>query len=555
MTQGVTSIGQNTYVRNGQTYTVPEGIDPKKALIFQIMQEAEGESKGKVRDYTIKELKAAGLYEGNDRKFFGKKFTNFLGKVILGKEADVYSTARTVATENKMDRIASEGELHKAKDKLEDKLKKAGYTDANGKIDIEGLQQLFIDYAGSDAEITYSTKAAEFKHLQSALNNNGNDVEFTNGEIKQIIKAVGGKKEANIDWLKTARAAALSAGTVGLSGLAMPINVDQNVTLFDPVKLANSGYSVEKLMELGMSQADATKAMNGTAISNKVATNMLPATLLASAAVGAGASIYKQLTRTETPIAEELTDPNVKTLADAKKHFDTVCTKRGLFKLKTDKKESELMTSIAAHFVDPKTGEIDKDAFNNAIRAKAGDQSVLNKKEAWNLLRELDTGRITPDLFKEADCPEPEVVEIVKFIDRPVVIDEEEPDPELEKAIAKKDCPETVTVQAGESPASIAKRYGVDVNELKKLNADKLHPFTNNCGEFIGKGFIVDEEIKLPEPVDCEKAAAESAKNLKGQENINKFVVGVTPLIKNGTLCEDDKAVDANLFRKIKAQQ
>ena len=530
MTQGITSstsVGQNYYVRNGQKYTVPDGVDPKKALIFQIMQEAEGESKGKVRDYTIDQLKDAGLWSGAEnketRKFFGKKFTNFLGRFI-GKEADVYATARAVAVDNKMESVSESGELAKTrgKAKLEEKLRQAGYTDANGNIDIEALQTMYDEIAGADKEITYSSKAAELKHLQSALNNNGNDVEFDLKEVKRLIKAVGGHKEAAIDPYKLATATAAGAALGSGIGLAMPINQNVNVE--------------------GIGN-----------VSNK--TTMFPAGAVTGAALGLGSSIYNQVSRNEKPIAVELTDDNVKTLDDARKHFETVCTSRNIFgKLKTNQKEADLMTNIAAYFVDPETGEIDKAAFNNAIRARAGEQSVLNKKEAWNLLSELSSGKYSAVDFKEADCPETQII-----VKETYVIDE--PEIELYEPITQKqekdkvvntDCPETVIVQAGESPASIAKRYGVDEKELRALNADKLHRFTKNCGEDAGTGFLVDEEIKLPQSNDCEAAAKEAAKNIKGEQNIQNYVRKITPYIENGSLCEDDKAVRADLFRSIK---
>ncbi len=531
MTQGITSstsVGQNYYVRNGQKYTVPEGVDPKKALIFQIMQEAEGESKGKVRDYAIDQLKDAGLWKGDEnketRKFFGKKFTNFLGRFI-GKEADVYATARAVAVDNKMERISNTGELGKVRKKgqLEEKLRQAGYTDANGNIDIESLQSLYNDVAGSDKEITYSSKAAELKHLQSALNNNGNDVEFDLKEVKRIIKALGGHKEAAIDPYKLVTATAGGAAVGSGIGLAMPIT--QTVT---------------------------TGGVAGSAYQK---TTMFPAGAVTGAALGLGASIYNQVSRNEKPIAVELTDDNVKTLEDARKHFETVCTSRNIFgKLKTNKKEAELMTNIAAYFVDPETGEIDKAAFNNAIRARAGEQSVLNKKEAWNLLSELSSGKYSALDFIEADCPEVVDPEI-GLEEQPTTPPQQGTKEEVKPAgetVVQSDCPDTVIVQAGESPASIARRYGVNEQELRKLNADKLHRFTNNCGEYAGTGFLVDEEIRLPEAVDCEKAAKEAAKNIKGEQNIQNYVTKITPYIQNGSLCEDDKAVRADLFRAIK---
>ena len=75
--------------------------------------------------------------------------------------------------------------------------------------------------------------------------------------------------------------------------------------------------------------------------------------------------------------------------------------------------------------------------------------------------------------------------------------------------LAQPDATENI-IQNGDSLEEIANRYGVSVEQLKELNADKIKQFRTADGKVVDS-FIVGEDIKLPDGTD-------KVEGLKGKE-------------------------------------
>lgn len=96
---------------------------------------------------------------------------------------------------------------------------------------------------------------------------------------------------------------------------------------------------------------------------------------------------------------------------------------------------------------------------------------------------------------------------------------QEEPPAEPEKEPCK------VIVQNGESLAKLSKKYGVSIDEIKRLNADKLKRFHNsyNCDDKKAyEGFLVGTEILIPD--GCDKAEGNKDR-IQAQKDYEKSVL------------------------------
>lgn len=85
--------------------------------------------------------------------------------------------------------------------------------------------------------------------------------------------------------------------------------------------------------------------------------------------------------------------------------------------------------------------------------------------------------------------------------------------------------PCTVIVQNGESLSKLSKKYGVSIDEIKRLNADKLKRFHNsyNCDDKkVYEGFLVGTEILIPS--GCENAKGNKDK-IQAQKDYEKSVL------------------------------
>ena len=110
-----------------------------------------------------------------------------------------------------------------------------------------------------------------------------------------------------------------------------------------------------------------------------------------------------------------------------------------------------------------------------------------------------------------------------------------------------------VTVMNGESFNKLAKKYGVDVNELKELNKDKIHSH-KDCDGKRHYYFRVGETITLPDGAN-QDAVAHNIKNVKKQDEINKYTNAVTS-DKNikSHIIEVDGKVDVDCDKTVDAE-
>jgi LysM repeat protein len=106
----------------------------------------------------------------------------------------------------------------------------------------------------------------------------------------------------------------------------------------------------------------------------------------------------------------------------------------------------------------------------------------------------------------------------------------------------------TVIVQANESPGSIAKKFGVDVNELLRIN--QKHKFTN-CGKNKTTfGFLVGQKITLPTAVECDKLKDRLTDEQSRQLYLNQQKAKYDS--KPGDYCNEDGKIDQNLYESWK---
>lgn len=103
-----------------------------------------------------------------------------------------------------------------------------------------------------------------------------------------------------------------------------------------------------------------------------------------------------------------------------------------------------------------------------------------------------------------------------------------------------------VTVMNGESFNKIAKKYGVDVNQLKELNKSKIHKYTD-CNGKTHYFFRVGEKITLPDGANAD-AVKENQDNVKVDVEKTKYRKAVT---KESNI---EKLADENCPPKTKAQ-
>lgn len=486
--------------------------------VWTIVENQQGDSSRKVKKQSKKDLKAAGLWDKDAKQMYyvgGHKFSNFLNRVFLGKKADIDAVTRGVAIDNKIEGVSKNGAEFDAK--LLDKLTKAGFT-KDGKIDIAALQQIYKDHTGTDSYLNYGHDSSEIKNFAGDLSVNGNDITFSKKEAKQIAKALGGQYEKAISLEKTFRDTAY--GTIAGAALGQLSPVVQN------------NYK------------------NGM-IANQNKVGQFFGGAIAGGTIAAAGSIYMQITRNEKPVAISTRDlERVNTLEDYNKYADT----------SMGKKNAAIMKDIASHFnID---GKFDKVAMDNALRIAGGEDSVMNKDEAMRLRSLLGSGKLDGIDFVEPKCPEvdpdiepevtPEDKPDPKPEDKPVVKPEDKPKPE-------NDCDKTVIVQNGESPAMIAKKYGIKEADVKELNKNKLHWFKINCDpENKQQGFLVGEDIKLPEYTDCD-TLKEAAKNNKDKAGATGEYEGImeAKVVAGETPCEGTVAKDwlTGMYKKHNIQQ
>lgn len=458
--------------------------------IYDVLKNAESTKTRKV----YKEVKK--YYKENDLKMDKEhKRPNWFQRNILGKKDN--NLYRTKALENKQAEVlengAGEGDV---RNKTYRKLVNAGFLkDAEGNLDVERLAKLYNDRAGEDNYINYSHENSEFRQLRADLNEIGREygVEFSKKDTKEIIELLGDKEK----WYNPAQGARRTIGVGGIgagAGALITTKVNQAVTAGDIVNVAQ----------------------------NVTKTAAIPVAV-AAAGVTFAADMLGQAFRNEKAVSVEITHDNAEAY---NKYVD---------ESKASKDGKRVMKELATYFTDEK-GALDKDSMNKAMREAAGKDSVLNIDEAQALIYKLATKE---EEKPQIVVPQPaNLLDLAEIEDEPITIEPVE--------IASR--PYKVVVQNGESLNSLAKKYGVSVDELKALNPVK--DFTDDCGEKKFKGFKVGETINLPSTANID-----AAKNNKtAAEAIKDYEKSMAAIIKaeKDPCIENDKKVSHAFFEAHK---
>lgn len=410
------------------------------------------------------------------------------------------------AAENRMEQVALTGEL-KIKDKLANKLKQAGYTKPNGEIDIERLQKLVSKFIGSDNYTNYQT---ERNNLIAAFNQNDNNVEFSKKEVLKIVKALGADYEKKFNWWR--------AGGVGLAGAVGGGLVGSLFQTKGYFKEGNIDHSLN-INTGGLADITENTHVDGDMhkFSNRI--SVIPGAIVGFGLAFAG-DLIMQAKRDEKSVTGR-TRPEMllecKTLRQFNICADAIGTKKG----------GPILKQIAAFYAD-EAGNIDQASLLRDMTVASGKNSVLNEVEALKMLEDLKAhGR--PDPVK----PAPEVIDIpeIKVDDEDVELtpDPVPPTPEPKPPV-KQDPTEPldgpcyqVVVQNNESPAMLAKKYGVSVEEILELNKAKVKIFSD-CEGKKHKGFLVGAVIDLPCDANIEKARGNLTTEQSQQVYENIFV-------------------------------
>ena len=434
------------------------------------------------------------------------------------------------AAQNRMDQVSATGELD-IKDKLKNKLIQAGFTTPSGQIDIERLQKLVAKYVGSDNYTNYQT---ERNNLIAAFNQNENEVEFSKKEVLKIAKALGFDVEKKFNWWRAAgvgAAGAVGGGLVGAlfqtKGYFKEGDIDHSLNI-------NTG---------GINDYHNSQHIDGErhSFSNRI--SVIPGALVGFGLAFAG-DLIAQARRDEKSITGK-TRPEMllecKTLRQYNLCADKIGTKKG----------KDILKQIATFYAD-EAGNLDTESLKRDMIVASGKNSVLNEVEALKMLEELkQNGRPEP----VTPAPEPIDTEPVDVEDEDIDIEpvptpapepEPEPTPEPEpepEPVDEGPCYQVV-VQNNESPAMLAKKYGVSVEEILELNKDQVRIFSD-CEGKKHKGFWVGAVIDLP----CDANIANAKGNLTSQQSKQLYEnIFVKKANEGDVWCEEKQATRKELY-------
>lgn len=318
-----------------------------------------------------------------------KKGTHFFKSVwrgVFGGTKESSEVYRSVGQNNNVEEIRNNGKPLELDAELQAKLKKAGITK-------EMVYQIGDNLVGSEAVVSYSNKKVQAGEAQFiadafdefALKNGVSDVDFTDKEAKQIMKAAGYGIEKKIDAKKVIRDAATVGIPSAAAGIPLITTQTQNVNLG------------EGLGSISQSQ----KVVLGPVVTAALGT-----------ALGTLGSIKEQAVRVEDKAIPVHIDDSIKTFDD----YAAFIKKSDSF---PSKQAKAMAMKIAAYYT-TEDGTLLKDKLIDAYRHAGGsadvddtqnadysDASVLNHREALALLTKLESGKIKVDK-PEPPKPEPE---------------------------------------------------------------------------------------------------------------------------------------------------
>ena len=319
-----------------------------------------------------------------------KKGTHFFKSIwrgITGGTKESSQVYRSVGQNNNVDEIRNNGKPLELNDELKAKLEKAGITK-------EMVYQIGDNLVGSEAVVSYSNKKVQAGEAQFiadafdefALKNGVADVDFTDKEAKEIMKAAGYGIEKKIDAKKVIR----DAATIGVPSAAVGIPL-----ITTQEQSVNLGEGLGKIDQY-------QKAALGPVVTAALGT-----------ALGTLGSIKEQAVRVEDKAIPVHIDDSIKTFDDY-----------AAFIKKSDSypsKQAKAMAMKIAAFYTTEDGTLLKDQLIDAYRHAGGsadvddtqnadysDASVLNHREALALLTKLESGEIKVDK-PEPPKPEPKI--------------------------------------------------------------------------------------------------------------------------------------------------
>ena len=180
-------------------------------------------------------------------------------------------------------------------------------------------------------------------------------------------------------------------------------------------------------------------------------------------------------------------------------------TKHVKFEQHTGKIPNENLPSVIDKPKPKKLGFFGR--IKNALKGKKGIAAAAALLTAGAVA--LVVSQCEGNKDNKAVVPTPEPKPDPKPAPTPEAKPEPKPEPTPEPAASEN------TIQNGDSLEEVAKRYGVTVEQLKELNADKIKQFKTTDGKVID-GFVVGESITLPDDaktVDGLKSKEEAAKD------------------------------------------
>lgn len=366
-------------------------------------------------------LKSESKTSGSFWRFFGlnkNKQTNRLYEVATNTaNRDIKQESLTEGTEESQEKAMDE----RFSAEMEARLKQRGFTP-------EKLYEIYNANGGAaDGTINYSFKPIQpgEQHAILAALNNGRkdgDYEFTMSDVRSIGESLGYKSEKPVDWAKVGRDTVYGA-VLGAPGVSK-------------------------------STSSAT-AIAGENIAHSAGKAVTPWGAPVGAALGAGSSIVRQVTRVEDRAIPDDVFNGVKNYDDYVKNLEKFATKDG----------AQLGRLIAKYYDLPEGFQIEqlKRDLHHSAGTDRTDGTPLNYEEASGLLAQLSSGQKVIKAPEKPVVPTKEVV-VVKTIED-----------DIAEEVHVEYCP--YTVERGHNPWEVAvAKYGATgkdalavAREIKKL--------------------------------------------------------------------------------------
>lgn len=328
---------------------------------------------------------------------------------IFGGTKESSEVYKSVGNNNNVEKVRNSQEGPQYDAKLKAKLDDAGIS----KDDIYFLGDNFV---GAEAVVTYSDKrkqGGELQFITDKLNlmvkENGKEIQFSEAEVKDIMKGAGYKIEKKVDIGKTIRDTAIPTA----AGAAVGVPLALRQVLNNQTQDVNLIYGSDLADKIHQDQSNKEYAA--------------PETPFVTAALAAGlaalGSIDKQVSRVEDKAVPAHIDPSIKTY---EQYIDFVKNSTSMPKM-----GKAIAMKIAAFYA-TEDGKLNTEELVKAYKQAGGssaegwqDSSVLNFKEALALLAKLEGGQIKvkKPVEKPADKPVEKAAVLVQKETEEVLVD------------------------------------------------------------------------------------------------------------------------------------